>query len=68
MIIYFKNMVCMRCKMAVQTVLEGLQIDYIRVELDKVKLTTALEPDKQKKLAEGLQHYQLELIDNKKRS
>ncbi|MEO5594101.1 MAG: AraC family transcriptional regulator [Chitinophagaceae bacterium] len=67
MIIYIKNMVCVRCKMAVQTVLEGLQIPYLGIELGKVKLAEALLPDKQQKLAEGLQHYQLELMDNKKK-
>lgn len=59
-------MVCVRCKMAVRSVLEELKIDYLSVELGKVKLATALHPEQQKKLAAALKHYELELIDNKK--
>ena len=66
MMIYIKNMVCLRCKMAVQSVLEGLQIDYTSIELGRVNLPTALLPEQQDKLAEGLQHYRLELMENKK--
>jgi AraC family transcriptional regulator len=67
MIIYIKNMVCVRCKMAVQAVLKGLKIDYLGIELGRVTLAAALDPDKQQKLAEALQHYKLELMDNKKK-
>jgi AraC family transcriptional regulator len=67
MIIYIKNMVCVRCKMAVQTVLEELQIKFLSIELGKVKLVEVLHSDKQKQLGQSLQFYQLELIDNKKK-
>jgi len=66
MMIYIKNMVCLRCKMAVQSVLEGLQIPYTSIELGRVNLPSALLPEQQDKLAEGLQPYQLELMENKK--
>jgi AraC family transcriptional regulator len=67
MIIYIKNMVCIRCKMAVQTVMEELKIPYHNIELGRVKIEVALSFDKQKKLAEALLYYKLELMDNKKK-
>ena len=67
MIIYIKNMVCFRCKLAVQSVLEDLKIDYLSVSLGKVELTAAIDPDKQKKLADALQYYKLALMENKKK-
>jgi AraC family transcriptional regulator len=65
--IYIKNMVCKRCKMAVQSVLEELEIDYLSIELGIVKLAGELSPEQQVKLNKGLKHYELELMDNKKR-
>ena len=59
-------MVCVRCKMAVQAVLEGLKIDYLTIELGRVKLVSALTPEQKNELNEGLKHYELELMDNKK--
>jgi AraC family transcriptional regulator len=66
MLIYIKNMVCVRCKMAVQVVLEQLQIEYLNIQLGKVKLAGTLSPEQLKKLSVGLSHYQLELLDNRK--
>ena len=66
MIIYIKNMVCVRCKMAVQSVLEELKIDYLSIELGKVKLAATLNPEQQKNLPAALEYYRLELMDNKK--
>ena len=59
-------MVCVRCKMAVQVVLEKLEIDYQEIEIGKVRLSKELDPEQQKKLNEALQYYELELIDHKK--
>lgn len=59
-------MVCVRCKMAVQVVLEKLEIDYKEIEIGKVTLSKELDPEKQKKLNEALQYYELELMDHKK--
>ena len=64
--IYIKNMVCVRCKMAVQAVLEKLEIDYQAIEIGKVTLSKDLDPEQQKRLNEALKYYELELIDNKK--
>jgi AraC family transcriptional regulator len=66
MILYVKNMVCIRCKMAVQAVLEGLAIDYLTIELGRVELASALTPAQKNNINEGLKYYALELMDNKK--
>lgn len=65
--IYIKNMVCMRCKMAVQSVLESLNINYLRIELGKVSLTTALSLVEQEVLNSSLKKYGLELMDDKRK-
>jgi AraC family transcriptional regulator len=52
--------------MAVRSVLEELKIDYLSLELGKVKLATTLSPEQQKKLAAALKHYELELVNNRK--
>ena len=64
--IYIKNMVCVRCKMAVQVVLEKLNIDYREIEIGKVTLSKQLDSEQQKRLNEALQYYELELMDDKK--
>ena len=66
MIIYIKNMVCVRCKMAVQSVLEALQIDYESIELGRVKLRDYLSSEQKKALNTSLQKYELELMEDKK--
>lgn len=67
MILYIKNMVCVRCIMAVQTTLEKLKIDYLSIELGKVKLKTELEPVLQKELNASLKRYDLELMEDRKK-
>jgi AraC-like DNA-binding protein len=66
MILYIKSMVCIRCKMAVKAVLEGLAIDYLTIELGRVELAGTLTPEQKNNVNEGLQHYALELMENKK--
>lgn len=58
-------MVCIRCKMAVQAVLESNQIDYINIELGRVKLASALTSAQKKNLMDGLAHYHLELMEDR---
>lgn len=65
--IYIKSMVCKRCKMAVQSVLDELKIGYLNIELGRVKLAGELNAEEQKKLNMALTHYGLELMDNKKK-
>jgi AraC-like DNA-binding protein len=52
--------------MAVQSVLEELEINYISIELGKVKLAAAISPEQQKKIGVALKHYELELMGEKK--
>ena len=66
MIIYIKNMVCLRCKMAVQSVLEDLQIEYESIELGRVNLRTYLSSDQKKVLNNALRKYELELMEDQK--
>lgn len=60
-------MVCVRCKMAVQTVLEELEIEYTDIELGKVKLTHDLSSEEQKNVNIALKRFELELIDDRKK-
>ena len=60
-------MVCIRCKMAVQSVLEGLKISYKEIELGRVKLTDGINAQQRQQLNTALQHYHLELMDDKKK-
>lgn len=67
MTVYIKNMVCVRCKMAVQSVLESLDIDYFQIELGKVSLSRDLNLAELEKLNLSLKKYQLELMDDKRK-
>ena len=64
--IYIKSMVCVRCKMAVQSVLDDLGIAYLSVELGRVKLAGNISFEQRNKIQDALKHYQLELMDDKK--
>lgn len=59
-------MVCVRCKMAVQAVLEALDIGFVSIELGRVILVHDLTAEQEEKLKAGLKHFQLELMANKK--
>jgi AraC family transcriptional regulator len=65
--IYIKNMVCVRCKMAVESVLKKLKIAYLSIELGKVQLAEEISSGLQKELNTALKHFELELMDNKKK-
>ena len=67
MTVYIKDMVCVRCKMAVQSVLEALQIGYESIELGTVKLQSSITREQQRALNEALKHYRLELMDDKRK-
>lgn len=64
--IYIKNMVCVRCKMAVQVVLEKLEMDFQKIEIGKVTLSKEPDAEQLKRLNEALHYYELELVDDKK--
>lgn len=60
-------MVCIRCKMAVQSVLEELEIGYTSIELGKATLTLELSAEEQKKVNIALKRFELELIEDRKK-
>jgi len=59
-------MVCVRCKMAVQAVLEKLDIAYNSIEMGRADLCSPLGIEEYKTLDAALRYYELELMDNKK--
>ncbi len=65
--VYIKNMVCVRCKMAVRAVLQSLNIDYTTIELGKAKLTADLSVPQRSALDAALRVYELELMEDKKK-
>ena len=65
--LYVKNMVCIRCKMAVQAVLEEQHIPYHLIELGKVTLAVKITEEQRERINSGLLHYQLELMEDKKK-
>ena len=66
MTLFIKNMVCVRCKMAVQSVLEELDIKYQSIELGQVRLAEDLPLGQQLILDVHLKKFQLELMNDKK--
>jgi AraC family transcriptional regulator len=67
MYLFIKNMVCVRCKMIVRSVLENLEIPYLNIELGKVSLPEEISPEKRAQLNTALNYYELELMDNPKK-
>ena len=60
-------MVCLRCKLAVQGILEKLNIEFQSIELGKVKLAEHLTPVQKTRLDAELKLIELELINDKKK-
>ncbi len=59
-------MVCVRCRMAVQAVLEEADIDYLAIELGWAKLKEGLTPKQKVSIQQGLRRYELEIMEDKK--
>lgn len=59
-------MVCNRCKMAVKSVFESLQITTVSVELGEVELRSDITNEQKQKLLQKLQLIGFDLIDDKK--
>lgn len=66
-ILYIKNMVCLRCKMAVEAVLKENGIPYEDVQLGWAKLNGELADGQRTAVENGLKHYGLELMKDKKK-
>src|SRR5690606_35863762 len=64
--IYIKNMVCDRCIMAVEALLQELQIPVVSVSLGEVQLKDPLTTTQHQQLTTGLQALGFALVDDKK--
>lgn len=64
--LHIKNMVCPRCKMAVEATLEKLGIKYRLVELGQVELLENIDSTLKEELLVNLQSLGFELLDDKK--
>lgn len=60
-----KNMVCHRCVLAVQDILQQQKIPYTKVAVGEIHLPQPLSDHHRKTLETGLQQIGLELIDNR---
>lgn len=64
--LFIKNMVCNRCIMVVQNVLDGLKLDVKNIKLGEVTLQKEPAPEKRDVLDKELTKLGFELIDDKK--
>lgn len=64
--LHIKNMVCHRCKLAVQQTLEKLGHPPVHVELGEVDLPRDLSPTERQQVADALEALGFALIDDKK--
>lgn len=64
--LYIKNMVCNRCKMAVEAELEKAGLHIVSIELGEVEVKEELSRPALDSLNTSLKHLGFELIDNRK--
>lgn len=64
--LYIKNMVCERCKMAVDNLLSEAQLTPTKIELGEVEIKEELTPTQLKEVENKLQKIGFELLDNQK--
>lgn len=64
-VIYIKDMVCIRCKMAVEAVLREAGVDDALVELGRARLAAPLTEDQKTAVKKGLAYYHLALMENR---
>lgn len=65
MTIYIRDMVCVRCKMAVRVVLEELGIAYQKIELGHAVLESTLTREELAVLNRALKRFELELMSDR---
>lgn len=63
--LFIKNMVCNRCKMAVENIFKELHIPYSDLQLGVVTLEGTLKPTQREHIQESLHAIGFELIDDK---
>ena len=66
MVIFIKDMVCVRCIMAVRSVLETLDLPYQSIEMGRVVLKEELSEREKSNLVKALASYKLEMMDDKR--
>lgn len=64
--LYIKNMVCQRCVLAVETILNKLNLNFKSITLGEIELENDLTEGDKKKLEQQLETIGFELIDDKK--
>ncbi len=64
--IFIKNMVCIRCKMVVKSVLKELGLHYISVDLGEAEILEDITPEQMSYINSTLKKSGLELMDDKK--
>lgn len=64
--IFIKNMVCQRCILAVEQILQKNDLEYIDINLGELTLPKEITLEQRKKLELDLEELGFELIDNKK--
>lgn len=67
MTIYIKDMVCVRCKMAVRAVLEGLGIPYQKIELGSATVERPLSAKELQELNTALNRFELSVMSDRKK-
>lgn len=65
-LIHIKNMVCLRCKMAVQSILDDLYISYSSIELGEIKISKPLKNPQKETLSKRLKELGFELLESEK--
>ncbi|MBI3519029.1 MAG: helix-turn-helix transcriptional regulator [Bacteroidetes bacterium] len=66
MVIYIKNMVCDRCKMAVKFELTKLGIKTTSIDLGEIAIESELSADKKEALSNALKQIGFEILDDSK--
>src|ERR1700753_3005071 len=64
--LFIKNMVCDRCKMAVENVLAAQQLHPLSMQLGEVEIDDALTKEQTEKLRTALETLGFELMDDKR--
>lgn len=65
-IVYIKNKVCLRCKLAVEALLKAYRIPYDEVQLGWARLKADITPQMRSRLDKGLKQVGLELMADRR--
>lgn len=64
--LYIKNMVCLRCQMAVKSELDKLGLHHTKVEIGETEIMEVLTSEQENNLSRSLEKIGLELLHDKK--